>query len=835
MAHISPSPAAQEQLKLLEEIVSSGNGSKKLCDAVKKLAEVGGDKSTAITTTTTTMTTATTSTATATASPSILRALRTLPITSYEPDFAAACSRAIDALRSIRDGGDGGGGGSNQSDDAKKKKEEEYERALAELFADAGRVDVRGFGVTSGTSGAARKVFPQTADAVDRRNAFFALKPPLVAAGETRLNLFVPARPEVLSFSSPSPSSSSSSCSPPTPNWNDSNNFAKVGDGSDRVTMGPVTAVLFDPWIRKLEEILDGDDDGEEDGKEAKGGEINVDGSGKGEKNAVDPATDVDPVRGGERQSYPLAVTIAKGVDVEQRLYLIWLCTLARGGARVALVSDTFGGSTLNAVRVLRSFGKEIARDLRAGRLSEDFFGTEKEKDAATKKEQEKLRRAVDLYIAEPRPREARELENALASEGKNDEDEETGLLAKLLPNVRFVSAIFTGSMSKYLHPMRALLRRRRMSRRSPQESTAGAEADAEAEADAPAVVITEFYGGSEGTYGVNEALLARRECFASRSSSAIGGKGASTTTTTTSATTTTMATKPPLQLPEPQRFVAMTGVDAFLEFLPIDDGGEDKSTSSAPSPKQPLSIVDGEIPINRSYELVVTNFMGLARYRVGDVVRVVGTFEPPTTTAENVDDPVEKIRGAPVFEFVGRAGSALNLVWEKYDEGALLAAVADAAAALVAASRSSSSPSSSSVVVPPWKDFAAREDVGRGGEKDRYVFYLEPPSSSSISSEEEKEKEKERQHKAWADALERSLRARNDVYRMLTSRGQIAPLRVCVVSSGTFDALRDAAVASGTAHAQYKAPVVVEADAEAGKRTRVLEERVVARVDAEC
>ena len=67
----------------------------------------------------------------------------------------------------------------------------------------------------------------------------------------------------------------------------------------------------------------------------------------------------------------------------------------------------------------------------------------------------------------------------------------------------------------------------------------------------------------------------------------------------------------------------------------------------------------------------------------------------------------------------------------------------------------------------------------------------------------------------------------------MLVSKKQISPARVSLVSAGTFDSLREAAVAAGTAHAQYKTPVVVEADPKGGKRTSLLEARVVGTVEA--
>jgi len=344
--------------------------------------------------------------------------------------------------------------------------------------------------------------------------------------------------------------------------------------------------------------------------------------------------------------------------------------------------------------------------------------------------------------------------------------------------------------------------------------------------------IVTEFFGGSEGTYGINESLLLNRACLRR-------GKGKESG----------VPSQPFPPLPEPQRFVALTGADVFMEFLPVySDGGgggggmidgkedEDESkgggrkeTHACSSLHEALSVAEGPIPPGR-YELVVTSFSGLARYRVGDVVRVVGAFEPPTEEEEEDEEEDESedekeaegrrtvatkvglLRGAPVFEFVGRAGSALNLVWEKFDEGAILAAVAQAARGFGGEEGEG------------WKDFAAREDLGDGNAPS-YRFYLEGETSSSSPSSTATAQR-------WANALESSLREHNSIYELLQVKKQISPLKVSVVSKGTFDSLRDAAVASGTAHAQYKTPVVVEADPE-GKRTRLLEERVVETVQA--
>ena len=278
---------------MLLEIVEGGSASPRLAAAFRATK--------ALTTTTTTNATPSSSPSSSAATEA-LRALRTLPISGYDPAYAAACSRIIDALRSGKE----------------EESSTEVQEALSELFDAGAKVEICGFAVTSGTSGAARKLFPQVREAMRRRNEFFLLREPLMAPRDCRLTLFVPARPEILN-------SPDGGC-------------GRDNASGDRV-LGPATAVIFHSWMGQLTKLL-----------RAEG---------------TDSAIDFDPVRH-EQQSYPLALVTAENLSVEQRLYLIWLCTLAKGGDRIALVVDTFGGSVLSAVRVLRTRGKEIAADLRA-------------------------------------------------------------------------------------------------------------------------------------------------------------------------------------------------------------------------------------------------------------------------------------------------------------------------------------------------------------------------------------------------------------------------------------------------------------------------------------
>lgn len=74
-----------------------------------------------------------------------------------------------------------------------------------------------------------------------------------------------------------------------------------------------------------------------------------------------------------------------------------------------------------------------------------------------------------------------------------------------------------------------------------------------------------------------------------------------------------------------------------FFEFIPIDN----------PDIERPLTI--GEVEVGKDYELIVTNFSGLYRYQIEDVVRVTGYYNK-----------------TPKIEFLYRNNLAMNIANEK-------------------------------------------------------------------------------------------------------------------------------------------------------------------------
>lgn len=190
-----------------------------------------------------------------------------------------------------------------------------------------------------------------------------------------------------------------------------------------------------------------------------------------------------------------------------------------------------------------------------------------------------------------------------------------------------------------------------------------------------------------------------------------------------------------------------------YFEFLPVDtaDGH---------------SLVDlVDVKVGHEYELVVTTYAGLYRYRVGDVLRVTGFKNK-----------------APEFSFVRRKNVGLSIDADKTDEVELHAAVEKAVTNL-----------------DPFGAAVA--------EYTSYVDTMTIPGHYVLYWELRKGK-KEVPASVFEDcclAIEESL---NSVYRQgRTADGSIGPLEIRVVEEGSFDKLMDYAISQGASINQYKAP----------------------------
>ncbi|KAE8668166.1 putative indole-3-acetic acid-amido synthetase GH3.1 [Hibiscus syriacus] len=212
----------------------------------------------------------------------------------------------------------------------------------------------------------------------------------------------------------------------------------------------------------------------------------------------------------------------------------------------------------------------------------------------------------------------------------------------------------------------------------------------------------------------------------------------------------------------------------AYFEFLPVTREKELTSSISEPTAlndeekQQLVDLVDVEM--GQDYELAVTTYAGLYRYRVGDILRVSG-FK----------------NNAPQFNFICRKNVVLSIDSDKTDEAELQNAVKNATNQL-------GQFEASLVEYTSYADTSATPG--------HYVLYWELsikdvnliPSSVFENC---------------CFTVEESL---DSVYRQgRVSDKSIGPLEIRVVENGTFDMLMDFALTQGASINQYKTPRCVK------------------------
>ncbi|PIA38428.1 hypothetical protein AQUCO_02800263v1 [Aquilegia coerulea] len=212
----------------------------------------------------------------------------------------------------------------------------------------------------------------------------------------------------------------------------------------------------------------------------------------------------------------------------------------------------------------------------------------------------------------------------------------------------------------------------------------------------------------------------------------------------------------------------------AYFEFLPIHKTNGSTNSISVPkslNEKEQQELVDlVDVKLGQEYELIVTTYAGLYRYRVGDVLRVSGFKNK-----------------APQFHFVCRKNVVLSIDADKTDEVELQNAVKNAVNHLV--------PFDATLV-----EYTSYADLSKP--PGHYVLFWElrldgtTPIPPSVFED-------------CCLTIEESL---NSVYRQgRVSDKSIGPLEIKIVESGTFDKLMDYAISRGASINQYKTPRCVK------------------------
>jgi len=182
----------------------------------------------------------------------------------------------------------------------------------------------------------------------------------------------------------------------------------------------------------------------------------------------------------------------------------------------------------------------------------------------------------------------------------------------------------------------------------------------------------------------------------------------------------------------------------AFFEFIPVDQGGDG-------------TVLMGEMEPGRSYEVVVTNRSGLYRYRMGDVVEMVGRH-----------------RRSPVVKFCYRRNQVINLAGEKSNQRQLDAAIRRFA----------------QLTGTEVRGYCVQEDMPDIAP--RYLFYMECGGRMPSGAD---------------TVLESCLCAANPEYRSCRNMQEIEPLHIEFLREGSFARYEQELARSGRPLAQSKMP----------------------------
>ncbi|KAK4771163.1 hypothetical protein SAY87_031695 [Trapa incisa] len=212
----------------------------------------------------------------------------------------------------------------------------------------------------------------------------------------------------------------------------------------------------------------------------------------------------------------------------------------------------------------------------------------------------------------------------------------------------------------------------------------------------------------------------------------------------------------------------------AYFEFLPVNRNG---STGRVNSPLTTELVDLADVKLGQEYELVVTTYAGLYRYRVGDVLRVAGFKNK-----------------APQFNFICRKNVALSIDSDKTDEVELHQAVGKALNHLAPFG----------ATVAEYTSYADTATI-----PGHYVLFWEMVVGGSLKNGRSSPAIPPSVFEDCCLAVEESL---NSVYRQGRAADKsIGPLEIRVVEPGTFDKLMDCAISYGASINQYKTPRCVK------------------------
>jgi len=284
------------------------------------------------------------------------------------------------------------------------------------------------------------------------------------------------------------------------------------------------------------------------------------------------------------------------------------------------------------------------------------------------------------------------------------------GILCQLWPQAKFIEAVVTGSMAQYIPALEFF-------------------------SQGKIPLVCPMYASSETYFGVNVM---------------------------------------PLSKPSDVVFTLLPNM-CYFEFIPLGKNGTlsfDVEDEEVVPCDKVVDLVD--VKLGRYYELVVTTFAGLYRYRIGDVLQVAGFYNK-----------------APQFKFICRRNVVLSIDLDKTNEEDLHRSITLAKKKL-----------ENKAFLAEYTSYADTSSV-----PGHYVLFWE---IQWLEPCDEKLEEKLLMEECCI-AVEEEL---DYIYRQCRKRDRsVGPLEIRVVKAGTFEKLMDMIISQGGSLNQYKTPRCVKSN----------------------
>ncbi|KAI5680350.1 hypothetical protein M9H77_01577 [Catharanthus roseus] len=238
------------------------------------------------------------------------------------------------------------------------------------------------------------------------------------------------------------------------------------------------------------------------------------------------------------------------------------------------------------------------------------------------------------------------------------------------------------------------------------------------------------------------------------------------------------------MQPPERTSYV-MLPTAAYFEFLPFDSHGSGNGTA------QQETVGLSGVEVGKMYEVVVTTYRGLYRYRLGDIVRVIGFHN-----------------SSPEVEFVMRDPQSSHGMITERD---VISAVERFQLAV------------KDGIDTEITEFSSFLEVKK--QPKQLKIFIEVKEGSALLPNEKLE-EYLGDLRKYCAFIEQSL---GGIYGVMKARNELGPLILVIVKPGSFDSLLRVAIENGSSASQYKPPKILRSY----KIVELLESSAIVTIEA--